>query len=221
VNHLHPVQSTVFYFMWQCLFYFMLFHMTVPILHSLRTCTSCASLLQFLSTWIICTQYSLCSSTSCDNDFYSTVHQQPACSLHSLLRLQHVHAHHVPLCYSSCLRESFAPSTVYVLLLHATMISTVHLQLACSLLQHPVIDLYKVETNARLHFTHQTETSLYFDSYISGTLSPFSYSYISPTFSWQLQQKRRSSAPQPTLFLSANRLFNPGHFGNIFVTTTT
>jgi hypothetical protein len=29
-------------------------------------------LLLFLSTRIICTQYSLCSSTSCDNDFYST-----------------------------------------------------------------------------------------------------------------------------------------------------
>ena len=113
----------------------------------------------------------------------STVHLQPACSLHSHLRLQHVHTLHVPLYYSTCLRESFAPSTVYLLLLHATMISTVHLQPACSLLQRPVIGLCKVETNARLHFTHQTETSIYFYSYILRTFSPFSYSYISRTFS--------------------------------------
>ena len=61
-NHLHPVQSMFFYFMWQChlllFIYFMLLHVTVPILHtlhSLRTFTSCASL-QYLSTLIICTQ---------------------------------------------------------------------------------------------------------------------------------------------------------------------
>jgi hypothetical protein len=74
-NHLQPVQSMFFYFMWQChllsFFYFMLLHVTVPILHILhilRTFTSCASL-QYMSTWIIFT-YSLLSSTSCDNTIY-------------------------------------------------------------------------------------------------------------------------------------------------------
>ncbi len=73
----------------------------VPILQSLRTCTSCASLLQFLSTWIICTQYSLCSSTSCDNNFYSTSTasmQPPQSSTPTALNM--------PL-YSTCLRDVY------------------------------------------------------------------------------------------------------------------
>jgi hypothetical protein len=48
----------------------------------------------------------------------------------------------VLLYYSTCLFESFAPSTVYVLLLHVTTISTVHLQPACSL--HSLLRLQQV-----------------------------------------------------------------------------
>ena len=88
MNHLHPVQSTVFYFC-SCL------------RESFAPSTVCVLLLHVTTI--------------------STVHLLPACSLHGLLRLQHVHALYVPLYHSTCLRESFVPSTVYVLLLHALL----------------------------------------------------------------------------------------------------
>ena len=112
MNHLHPVKSTVFYFMWQRLFYtrplllyptymhFMCFSATVPVhvnhLHPVQS-------LFFYFTWQQFLQY-----------IYSQHAASTAYWVHSLLRLQHVHALHVPLSYSTCLRESFAPSTVYV-----------------------------------------------------------------------------------------------------------
>jgi hypothetical protein len=133
------------------------------------------------STYSACTVYVLLLYVTT----ISTVHLQPACSLHSLLSPQS--STPTARTRTSCASllqylSTWIICTQYSLrLLHTIIISTVHLQPACSLLQRPVIDLYKVETNARLHFTHQTETSLYFYSYISGTFSPFSYSYISPT----------------------------------------
>jgi len=106
----------------------------------LYTSYECLSSAHLSSTWIICTQYSLRSSTSCDNA-YST-----SCSFLWQCRfcIAYVHALHVLLYYSSCLRESFAPSTVYALLLHVTTISTVHLQPACSL--HSLLRLQHVHT---------------------------------------------------------------------------
>jgi hypothetical protein len=171
MNHLHPVKSMVFYFMWQRLFY------TRPLLLFLRTCTSCASLLQFLSTWIICTQYSLCSSTSLDDNFYSTFTasmQPPQSSTPTAL--------HMPLYYSTCLRDVYVTSAWrlrYALLCHYVLSTT-------SAPRHwPIM----VETSARLHFTHQTETST------------FVYIYISRTFSWLLQQNWQcSELPDPSSF---------------------
>jgi len=159
-----------------------------PLLHKASSTLSYVHALHVLLCYSSCPRESFAPSTVfvllLHLTTISTVHLQPACSLHSLLRLQHlhmplyystclrdvyvtstvrpsvpilsttyglllhvttpllhkasstlsyVHALHVLLCYSSCPRESFAPSTVFVLLLHLTTISTVHLQPACSL----------------------------------------------------------------------------------------
>jgi hypothetical protein len=104
----------------------------VHILHtlqSLHTFTSCASL-QYMSVRIICAKYSLCSSTSCDNAIYcrssTSCYFMWKCLFYTPCTA-YTHSLHM-LLPSTCLHESFA-RTVYILLLHVTISSTVVLLL--------------------------------------------------------------------------------------------
>jgi hypothetical protein len=65
-----------------------------------------------------------------------------------------VHLH-----YSTCLRDSIAPSTVCVLLLHVTTISTVHLQPACSL--HSLLRLQQIYIYAYIYVYAHMSTFIY------------------------------------------------------------
>jgi hypothetical protein len=224
VNHLHPVQSTESSTscdnasstscssICQCRFCIAYVHA----LHVFLYCSSCLS-----ESFAPSTVYVLLLHVTT----ISTVHLQPACSLHSLLCLQHVHALQGPLYYSTCLREPFAPSTVYVLLLHATMISTVHLQQHAASFSVPSLTFIRWK---RMHgYTSLIRPRLHSTS----TATFREHFHPSPTATFRVHFRDNFNRKNdlvhlnlPSFFQQTDTLsglFNPGHFVNIFVTTTT
>ena len=129
--------------------------------------------------------------------------------------LSYVHALHVLLCYSSCPRESFAPSTVFVLLIHLTTISTVHLQPACSL--HSLLRLQHVYAHVYIYVYAHLSTSIY--AYITST--PFCatsiYVFSGPSLTYnggnECTATLHSSDRDPTLRLHL-------HLANIIMITS-